>query len=463
MKQSKQNKTNNSRRIVALTVVAALVLAACSAGDSDNTASAPNEDAVVTTTGAPAPEAGNQGNRTGDGELGSGGIGQPVQAPIPPGRDIIFTATMSVSVDDVAAAGNEAAQIVESLGGFIFGQQTVSDPEPATVLVFKVPPPRFQEALAALGSVGELRTQEVSADDVTDRIVDLESRIATAQTSVARLRTLLEEASAIETITELEEQLLARETALEQLRGSLRTLENQVGLATITMTITQSVARPAIEVTQTAYVGSKDQGTSCPGNPRIRVVEGEMATLCLEIRNVGDTALKEVDVTDVVLGLELEDFGLIFGDLTAQLEPGQSVVLATALQIERTLRSQTRVTATPVNEDGSIIEGRTAANTSTMTLVAEDPGGIPGFSDGLERSWELLINVVKVLILAAGLALPFLWVIGLGWLYMRWRRRRLDEKRAALEAARPDARVPVTPWGTPADTTDEAGESFEDA
>lgn len=188
-----------------------------------------------------------------------------------------------------------------------------------------------------------------------------------------------------------------------------------------------------------------------------------MATLCLEIRNVGDTALKEVDVTDVVLGLELEDFGLIFGDLTAQLEPGQSVVLATALQIERTLRSQTRVTATPVNEDGSIIEGRTAANTSTMTLVAEDPGGIPGFSDGLERSWELLINVVKVLILAAGLALPFLWVIGLGWLYMRWRRRRLDEKRAALEAARPDARVPVTPWGTPADTTDEAGESFEDA
>ena len=50
----------------------------------------------------------------------------------------------------------------------------------------------------------------VTADDVTERVVDLQSRINTAEASVERLRTFLENATNVQTIADLENQLLQR-------------------------------------------------------------------------------------------------------------------------------------------------------------------------------------------------------------------------------------------------------------
>ncbi|HEY5652553.1 MAG TPA: hypothetical protein VIW46_13990, partial [Acidimicrobiia bacterium] len=176
-------------------------------------------------------------------------------------------------------------------------------------------------------------------------------------------------------------------------------------------------------------------------------------TFCLEIFNTGDTPLDDIDVRDAVIGKELTDFIVVFGDLDVPLEPGQSVVLATSLDVERTLRSQTRVTATPLNEDGTLLEGRSVANTSTATLVAEDPGGIPGFGEGLSESWKLLVNIIKLLILAIGAIIPFIWAIPVLWLLWRWRRDRLEKRTEARARGRERARraipPPPVPTGTP--------------
>ncbi|MGH3651293.1 MAG: DUF4349 domain-containing protein, partial [Acidimicrobiia bacterium] len=247
------------KRLTMLALVLALVIAACS-GDSDGslegvgvssdgdergggetatTVAAASEDVDVDEGGAEAPSE--------DDDLGSGGI-TPVVLPSDFGRDIIYTADITVAVTDVGRAGEQATQAISSLGGFLFGQRTVGSPEPMSILTFKVQPESFQEALARLGEIGEVRSQTVSADDVTERVVDLESRINTSAASVQRLRALLSEATDIETIVELENELLERETELEALRGSLRTLQEQVALATIVLTLTEAQSRPAIEV-----------------------------------------------------------------------------------------------------------------------------------------------------------------------------------------------------------------------
>jgi len=445
------SKRKHATRILAVMAALALLLTACG-GDSDSApAGAADTSAAPATTVAPASEGGQGRSEEPDVDLGAGGVGHQAQTPIDTGRDIIFTAEMTVSVDNVEQASARAAEIISSFRGVLYGQRAVSEPEPTNVLVFKVPPNRFQEALAALGEVGEIRNQTVSADDVTEAIVDLASRITTAEASVERLRKLLEGAQNVKSITELEGQLLARETALEQMRGQLRTVENQVSLATITITITQSVARPAVDVQPSAYLGHDDEGTSCPGDANITVVEDETITFCLEIFNTGDTPLDNIDVRDAVIGKDLTDFIVVFGDLDVPLEPGQSVVLATSLDVERTLRSQTRVTATPLNEDGTALEGRSVANTSTATMVAEDPGGIPGFGEGLSESWKVLVNIVKLLILASGAIIPFIWVIPLLWLLARWQRDRLAKRARARgrERARRATPPPPVPPGTP--------------
>ncbi len=415
-----------------------LVLAAC--GSSDTSGDGPAN--TVSVSEAPADQGFDSGGAGEDGFARDADSPLPGTAPTaqvtpPPGRDIIFTAQMTVAVNDVARATDEATRIIDDLGGFVFGQNTTGLPEPRSVLVFKVQPRDFQRALDALGAVGELRDQQISADDVTERVVDLESRITTAEASVTRLRELIAEAGDVEILAALESQLLERETQLELLRGQLRTLEDAVSLATITMVIVENLSRPSLQVAATSYFGHEDQGQSCPGDPGITVDEGEPITVCVEIVNTGDTPLTDFTVTDTVLELQTADWIVVFGDVQGTLERGQSLILAAEISPERRFRTQTRVASSPVNEEGTVLEARAVSQVASLQVVAVDPGGLPGFDDGLSSGTELLQIIWGTVVLSAGFLVglaPLLLVVGV---VIWWLRRRRIQEQLAAEAAVP--------------------------
>lgn len=443
--------TRPLRTTASILLVLALVLAACTGADQstedtfEQSASGPG----AAEDGAPLPtEAADTAESDDDrdaptpdsatGDLGSGAI-VPTSSDVATGREIIYTATLSVEVNDVAAAAREAGQIIQSLGGLLFGQETAGGSEPRTTLVFRVLPEDFGEALERLGGLGSVRDQRVSADDVTERVVDLESRINTAAVSVERLRSLLEAATDIEDIATLENQLLQRETNLETLRGQLRTIQDQVDLATITVTISEAVIRPGISIDVTSYPGVADAGLSCPGGPALEVEQGTATTLCFEITNVGDAPLTDLTLTDPVLDVTLDDLTLVFGTGEETLEPGASVVYYSEWDVQQTLRLQTRVAAVPLDEAGQPLEGRGVADTAIATIVAVDPGGLPGFGDGLEASWDLLSLLGGLIVLGLGAAVPFLWIIPVIWLVARWLDRRRSPR--VLEATEEDERA----------------------
>ncbi|MDX1469644.1 MAG: DUF4349 domain-containing protein [Acidimicrobiia bacterium] len=422
------------RRSKTLFLIAALLLivAACSMGAESTF------DEVAAGLGGVGPDDGFAVDRTEQAQtvpdveaaeaspsLGTGAVAAIAFQVDTLGRDIIFTADMTVAVSDVGATSTEATRVIARHGGFLFGQQTTGGHESVSTLTFKVAPDRFHQALADLGSLGEVRTQNITASDVTDRIVDLESQIATASASVERLRSLLTGATDIEEIVALEAELLARETTLESLRGQLRTLEDQVALATITLTIVQEAANPELSVMLSAYAGH-DDGVGCPGElEAVSIEKNEDATLCLEIRNTGDTLLTDFEIRDPVFDLDIEQMTVVFGDLSTPLEPGASIMLAADLVAERDLRSQVTVTAQPVNDDGSRISGSAATRTSSFFVDTYDPGGIPTFAEGVEASWNWLLALGQIVLLVAGAALPFLWVpvvAWFGWRYLRGRR-----------------------------------------
>jgi len=428
-------------RVAALAAVVALIVAACSGDDASDDSGADNTFAASSEE-LDAPTEAVSGEDFEDASAqapGEGGADEPaVQQIQNQDRDIIFTADVSIGVTDVAAAGAEAIRIVESLGGFVFGQDSVATPVASNVLIFRISPENFQRALTELGGIGDVRSQTVSADDVTGVVVDLESRITTAQASVERLRTFLENATTVEQVAQLERELLDRETELERMRGQLRSLRDQVSLATITVRISEALSNPGLSLGLSAYPGHDDAGASCPGDGGLAVEEGALATLCYQITNTGDTPLTSIELTDTVLGIELGDLIIVFGDPTQILEPGQVIDLAYEVEVSRDLRTQTRVSAIPVNADGDPVTARQVAQTGSIFVGATDPGGLPGFGDGLSAGWDLLKNIAGLAVLAFGAILPFIWLIPVVWLAVRWRRRRQRATVEQLQDSPPD-------------------------
>ncbi len=445
----------NIKAVFAFLIAAMLLLAACGGNDEADSRAALNDTATPTDTGETQSDAGggyagSASEPAGSESLGSGGVDGTVLQTSTLGREIIYTADLTVAVTDVASASAEATRIIEEMGGYLFGQESTGAPEPHSVLTFKVLPGDFQEALARLGSVGEIRTQDISTDDVTERVVDLESRIATAETSVERLKGFLAEAEDIETIAELENQLLQRETDLETMRGQLRTLRDRIDLATINLTLTEALSNPGISVEVTGVPGH-DDGISCPGDGGISVVEGGDATVCFEIVNTGDVPLAGFELKDTVLEIELDDLIRVWGDPQDVLEPGQSLVLAYETTVERSLRTQTRVSAEPVDQDGNRVEGREVASTSVMGVMAEDPGGLPGFQDGLEASWSALQWIGGVIVLFAGAVLPFIVPLAILAALVLWIVRRRGPREPSKTATPPWTHRDTNPEDAPAE------------
>lgn len=449
-------RTRRRRLIfILLAVLSAVVVlfSACNAGNDDDAGYAPEpadfdvpaaataepESASASEPMADTEEAGGPAEEimlTSDDDA-DGGLAVPTAlTPADLGRDIIYTAEVSVQADDVEAASREAVAIVQGLGGIVFSQTTRTEPRPHTEITFKVLPENFSTALERLSGVGKLVDQSISSDDVTEIIVDLRSRIITAEASVDRLRNFLKEATDLEDVAELERELLDRETTLERLRGQLRTLENQVDLATITLAVTQSpTVLPDTGILVTAWV-SEDADDPCLGVQNITVEPEADVYLCLEVENTGTSALTDVEVGTRNLRLNLDNFQTVQGRLD-RVEPNELMAAVLELPIEegrlagrvatRGLPIELEVTATPVNFDGTALDE--VWGESVVWVQVDTDDALPGFGDSVSDGASGVVAVFSVILIVVGVLLPFLPIIAAIAALIWWIRRRTQRAK----------------------------------
>jgi hypothetical protein len=432
----------------------AVLAAACTGGDDEAETTMPDfyPGETVTTAAATTtmvfgegelPTTGGDGNWSG--EESPDTDAQVIIAVLQAGRSIIYTANLTVEVDDVIAAGEQALAAVQGLGGALYGEETTSGAEARSVLTIKVPPENFTEAMHRLAGIGRLVSQSVFTDDVTERVVDLESQIATAETSVERLRTLLAAATDMEDIVSLERELMQRETDLELLRGQLRTLEDQVALATIVLSLTEPYPEPAVDLLGTAYFGH-DGGAACPGSVELEIKEGELLTLCYEVRNTGDTPLGDIEVYDSGMDAQMDDLIVVEGDLEAPLPPGGHLILAFETEADPNRWTDPWVQATALDPNGNPLWLTEVTNLERAQLQVTADDSLPGFVDVLKGAWHGLQRFGGVIVVVSAAVLPFLWIpvlLVVVWWFLRRRRPATD-----ATASEP----PAPPVGSSADT-----------
>ncbi|WP_330322036.1 DUF4349 domain-containing protein [Streptomyces anulatus] len=157
---------------------------------------------------------------------------------------VIRTATLSVEVKSVPKAVAAARGVTEGAGGLVATENTerLDDTYETSHLVLRVPQDRFQEVLRELAGSGKLLSRTSNAKDVTDQVVDVDSRIATQRASVARVRELMDRAEKISDVVALEGELSSRQSDLESLLAQQSSLKDRTSLATITLDLTPPAA-----------------------------------------------------------------------------------------------------------------------------------------------------------------------------------------------------------------------------
>ncbi|MFF2848374.1 DUF4349 domain-containing protein [Streptomyces sp. NPDC058001] len=232
--------------LAAVLLTGSLALAGCGANDGGNKSAAGSaaDGPADLKEQAPADAAGPEGAQTGSGSA-KDESGAKASAPLAE-QHIIRTASVSVRVKDVLKALDEARDAAETAGGIVGSESTDRDSggHERSRVVLRVPQDRYKEVLNALSGSGTLLSRKESAEDVTQEVVDVDSRIKSQRVSVARIRELMDRATKLSDVVTLEGELSTRQADLESLLAQQSSLKDRTSLATITLTLSETAAKP---------------------------------------------------------------------------------------------------------------------------------------------------------------------------------------------------------------------------
>lgn len=475
------------RRLTTLLVALAVVVAACADdGDrgSDVSSSSEQVDAAIDgPTNAAADETGARGGGDDGGDDDGGDDGgdgvdpmedadfgfdedstvqgfQPTDPTQPSernaltaalfvGLEIIFTGEVVLEAPDVDQTTDDVIDAVFANGGAIWGLDTRSDPTPRSVLTVRVPPEFFPDVMEALknfdgiAGVGVV-SESVTTDDVTEVVVDLDARIIAAESSVQRVQELLDDATDLNRIFELEGELVSRQADLERLLGQRKTIGDRVDLSTITVTVVEADPdRLEADMEIVAWLGESTD-LACPGSTDISIGANEAAVLCVSISNTGEDVLTDIDITAPRFRLRVNDFSALPGNTGIDsIAPGDDLIVTATLDAEDGfihrvdasdgLQIAVDVTATPATTEGAELVRNDSVFISTDV---DDP--LPGFGDAFSDGWGAMTFIVSLLMIALGVVLPFLLFVPIVWWIGRKltgaSRRRAEERAAFVRA-----------------------------
>lgn len=174
---------------------------------------------------------------------GAAGNADTSQAQNLPSADrmIIRTVNMTIAVQNVQEAFRLAERIANEQGGLIAGSQMRQDGDRMTAtLTIRVPSDSatYQETLTRLRAVAErVVDEQAQAQDITEEYVDIEARLRNLQASEQSLLALLQRATSVEDILQIQRELTSVRGQIEQIQGRKQALERRADMATISLTI----------------------------------------------------------------------------------------------------------------------------------------------------------------------------------------------------------------------------------
>lgn len=216
-------------------------LAGCTSGSS---ASSGTSQAANGVAGAaePAPSVAASASAPAAGP--GGGFGEDASANrlTPSGQQLIYTAQLTVRARDVGAAVGQATSIVTRAGGYVSSENASNDPShpnrATATIALKIPVADYAATLAQLTTgLGTQLSLEQQAQNVTQQVADVSSRVASDEAAIAQLRALLKHAGSVGELLSVQDQINSEESDLEAMQSQQSALNHETSYATVTITV----------------------------------------------------------------------------------------------------------------------------------------------------------------------------------------------------------------------------------
>ena len=162
-------------------------------------------------------------------------------APAMP-RKIIYNGYVDLVVADLGAVEAKLMALLEGKGGYVSETNVTgySGSQRSGSWKVRVPAEQFSGVMTSLARLGELRSNRIDSQDVSQEYYDVEARIAVKKQEEKRLLKILDEAAGrLKDILEVEKELSRVRTEAEQMEGRLRWLAHNSALSTITVTVSE--------------------------------------------------------------------------------------------------------------------------------------------------------------------------------------------------------------------------------
>lgn len=190
--------------------------------------------AAATATGVQPPDVG-----------ASGGIPQPGLdvAAASTGRKVISNASMFIEVaaGKFQLAYDQANNLADQYGGYIVSSDATATNEAGVLrsgtVVIRVPSQSFTQALASASKLGDLKSRKVETQDVTEEYVDLQARLANAQSQEKALISLMDKAKTVDEVLQVRQVLTQTQQEIEQLKGRIKFLDEHSSYSTIAISL----------------------------------------------------------------------------------------------------------------------------------------------------------------------------------------------------------------------------------
>jgi hypothetical protein len=163
---------------------------------------------------------------------------------------IIRNAWLDLVVPDTEDALAKIEDVTGEMGGYVVQSNVYQSGESKQASVqVRVPAERLDEALEQFRGVAtEVRSENVSSDDVTDEYVDLQSRLRSKEATEAKLLEFLEEAEDTEAALAVYAELERIQTDIEVIKGRMQYLEQSAAMSSVSIELTPDELVQPIEI-----------------------------------------------------------------------------------------------------------------------------------------------------------------------------------------------------------------------